>query len=201
MTFTGPLVFIFILTTVLELLCFLFIKQKTLRYLMLFCAVRNVICFSLQYSKIWYWDTYWTGHEIVLCWMAWIAGEFCAVRRFVRIIPFITVAVMSLFNLSWRTMPAAMYEYAWHASTIITGTCVIALLLRVVIPQYRRLAAGFALLAGSSLASSLWWFHSGSRPVPETFLWCVCLIALLAAVEGSPLSPHVAEAEPHTYPS
>jgi hypothetical protein len=187
MTFTVPLLLIFLLATTLEIAGVFLVKRIDMQYLLLFCAIRNIACFLVRDSQKGYWLTAWTGHQVMLCWMAWIAGSICQpkLNRYVARVPFFVVVLLSLMNPSWLTLPADMHQYAWHASAVIVGTCLIALLF-LVAQDSRQMVAGFCALAGASLAASLWSLQSGSHPVPETGLWCACLLWLLVAAKGNP---------------
>jgi hypothetical protein len=176
----------------LELLGVKYIVQpefRTVRFFLAFCALRDVLLFTVGGHTQAYWDIGWTAKQIEMVWLAWIAGYISSLSagkyEWPMRVPSIGVAVMSLMNLPFYQTAEQMHTYQWHCQLIIIGTVLIGCLLTIE-RRHLQIAASVGILAGSGLLSAVTFVTGHYSPLSATLLWIVGLSALLAALKGNP---------------
>jgi hypothetical protein len=162
---------------------------RTVRFFLAFCALRDVVLFTVGGHTQAYWDIGWTSKQIEMVWLAWIAGHISSLSagrfEWPMRVPSIGVAALSILNLPFWAAPEQMHTYQWHCQIIIIGTVLIGCVLTVE-RRHLRIAASVAILAASGLVSAATFLAGHYAPTVATLTWIIGLSALLAALKGNP---------------
>jgi len=164
---------------------------RLIRWMLAFCALRDVVLFIVHRNTQAYWDIGWYSKQIELIWLAFIAGSLASASagRFERPfrIPAFGVAVLSLLNSPYRATGAAMEDYHWHCQIIILATVLIGCLFSIE-RKNLEIAGSVALLGASGLVSAVSYVTGNYSPRVAASIWAVGLFVLLAAAKESTVS-------------
>lgn len=181
-------------------------EPQSLRYLMLWLTLGNLVAIAAHPYPKTYWVTLWIGRMVSTAWFCWAAGDLVSRHEprvpFTLRLPVVACVAMAFQCLPWRpgTFPSDLEAFRWHGLFLAVAIVVAGIIWLV--PAGVDLRLPIALAACLTVEGSVALLAARTGPATRTQMtaWAVAM-AVLASATTCLASPRTSRSSSEDQPS